>query len=256
MFIRWISGAPIFPTNFSASKQMVADSSAARSARSAMGAAACMSLCILVAFLATTTGCNRKENKTAPPAAAVSPEQESFDRIVRYMEHMLVEPDPSRPSNVQQFSENSDGSSSDSTSVLTYEIKVDSSPEVIPPANPGEPYRGIITVTMDTSYTRIVMPQGTSKDDSHDESGEESGRSANLSLGENGSARQGVEGDRGDKGEAKSKTPKRSVRLDPVETKVEFELEYVDGKWQLASGEPDTKLSAAVDTLRAALRQQ
>src|SRR5690606_21938260 len=127
----------------------------------------------------------------------------------------------------------------------TYDMQVDASPKVIPPANPGEPHRGTISVTMTTSYSRIVTSSDTEKEESKEKSSEGEG---DKEKGATDSA------DGGRK--ASTKPPKRTVVLEPREEKVEFELEYVDGAWRLASDDVDTNLSSAVATLRDALKLQ
>lgn len=190
-------------------------------------------------------GCKDSSDTAAPaPAATVSPEQESFTRIVNYMRHMLVEPDPARPNNMQQFPANpKNATPRDSKAVLTYDMKVDASPQVIPPANPGEPYRGKIAVTMVTAYSRIVGPESDEKIE--EESGETEDQTGTQ-------ATDSAEGGR----KSNTKPPKRTVVLEPREERVEFDLEYVDGQWRLASEEVDTVLTSAVAALHEALQLQ
>src|SRR5690606_15761944 len=49
--------------------------------------------------------------------------------------------------------------------------------------------------------------------------------------------------------------PRRTV-LEPKEEKVVFELEYIDGKWQLANEDVETSLTSARRTLETALARQ
>jgi hypothetical protein len=169
------------------------------------------------------------------------------------MQHMLVGPNQSDSSSIQQFQGNPDGTASNSTGVLAYEMKVDASDEVIPPAEPGEPYRGTITVTMVTSYSRIVKPRDPTKKETEEESNQLSGSSSSARPGTGEEPT--TPGSKG-KSESEPKVPKQTVRLEPVEEQVEFDLEYVDGKWRLATGEVETSLSAAVESLNGALARQ
>lgn len=206
-------------------------------------------------------GCTKQAppvvTSTEPPK---SPEQESFDQIVDFMRHMLIEPSTSRPANVQRFTANSSNPAiGNAEGVLTYELKLEASPEVIAPTHPDEPYRGQIEVTMVTSYSRIErrVPEPETKEP------EKSPLNANAIdeviqnpdlqvepldaeqiLEQGGFSRDAV------------KKPSGTVVLDPKEYTVVFDLEYVDGKWQLVGDEIDTTLRSVNDTLEAALKRQ
>lgn len=228
------------------------DSLAARFSEGRVRRLSFVSLFVVVASIAAIGGCNRTPSDTPPPAAAASPEQESFDRIVTYMEHVLVGPNRSDSNSIQQFQGNPDGTASSSTGVLSYDMKVEASDEVIPPAEPGAPHRGTITVTMVTSYSRIVKPRDPTKE----ETKEESNQLSDSSDSRPGTGDEQTTPGSKDKGESEPKVPKQTVRLEPVEEQVEFDLEYVDGKWRLASEEVETRLSAAVESLNEALARQ
>lgn len=214
-----------------------------------------------VISLGGAVGCTKEPPKVTTPAGpAKSPEQESFDQIVAFMRHMLVDADPSRPGNVQRFpASGSNPATGGAEGVLTYDLKLDASPEIIPPANPGEPARGRIEVTMTTSYSRIQ--QQVPREESKPEEGarikestvEDIIRNPDLQvdpldpeqiLKESGIGREA------------SKKPTGTVTLEPREEKVVFDLEYVDGMWRLANEDLETHLSSVVKTLETALARQ
>lgn len=206
-------------------------------------------------------GCTKQAppvvTSTEPPK---SPEQESFDQIVDFMRHMLIEPSTSRPANVQRFTANSSNPAiGNAEGVLTYEIKLEASPEVIAPTHPDEPYRGQIEVTMVTSYSRIErkLPESETKESEksplNTKTIDEVIQNPDLQV-EPLDAEQILE--QGGFSRDAVKKPSGTVVLDPKEYTVVFDLEYVDGKWQLVGDEIDTTLRSVNDTLEAALKRQ
>lgn len=233
-----------------------------RRTNSSLPVSSLLALGLGIALITGATGCSRdpapRSDASAEPAK--SPEQESFDQIVAYMRHMLVAPDPSRPGNVQRFPANSKNpATGGAEGVLSYELKLDASPEVIPPANSGEPTRGQIEVTMTTSYSRIQQRSSEEKP-KEEESGQlkESTiddiiRNPDLQIDP-----EDTEQILKDSGIGRETTKKSvgTVVLEPREESVVFDLEYVDGKWQLANTDLSTHLSSVVQTLETALERQ
>ncbi len=213
-------------------------------------------------LLVGVAGCSKDVAPQAnePAETVKSSEQDSFDRIVAYMRHMLVDDDPARPGNVQRFPANNENPAiGGAEGVLTYELKLDASPEVVPPANPGEPTRGRIEVTMITSYSRIQQ-QAPDDGPKQEEKGGLKGSTIDKIIRDPDLQVDPLDTDQILKesglGREATKKPAGTVVLEPRKETVVFDLEYVGGKWRLANTDLSTHLSSVVQTLEAALARQ
>lgn len=206
-------------------------------------------------------GCSKQPAHQAnvPAEPPKSPEQESFDEIVGFMRNMLIDSDAARAGNVRFPANSNNPAIGGAEGVLSYELKLDASPEVIQPENAEEPVRGRIEVTMISSYSRIQQsaPEGTAKQQEHgsirnstiddiirDPDLQIEPLDAERILKESGAGRQSP------------KKPTGTIVLEPRQETVVFDLEYVDGKWRLAHTEFNKNISSAIKTLETALERQ